>query len=218
MADQAVAHITVTESCSVIAFSDIYYTAYETPVSEPAPGFLTNDTVECQPATAIVSVDPTDGMVTAGADGAFVYTPNPGFYFTDTFTYEIRDANQAVMATSVVTVVVDEPTVHRRRRRLLDDRRHPAHRRRSGSARQRPSLPRPQQRSGRPASLPSAWSPCRPTDRSTTSRSGVRRSGQLHLRPLGLRPRHVHQRRSGHGDGGDRCDRDTTATTTTAPA
>ena len=109
VADQATAHITVTESCSVIAFSDIYYTAFETPVSEPAPGFLTNDTVECQPATANVSVDPTNGMVTAGADGAFVYTPDPGFYFTDEFTYEIRDANQAVMATSVVTVVVDKP-------------------------------------------------------------------------------------------------------------
>ena len=109
VADQATAHITVTESCSVIAFSDVYFTAYETPLSEPAPGFLINDTVECQPATASVSVNPTDGVVTAGADGAFVYTPNPGFYFTDEFTYEIRDANQVVMATSVVTVVVDEP-------------------------------------------------------------------------------------------------------------
>ena len=67
VADQATAHITVTESCSVIAFSDFYYTAFETPVSEPAPGFLTNDTVECQPLTASVSFDPDDGMATAGA-------------------------------------------------------------------------------------------------------------------------------------------------------
>ena len=109
VADQATAHITVTESCSVIAFSDLYITAYETSISEPAAGFLTNDTVECQPVTASVSINPTDGVVTAGPDGAFVYTPNPGFYFTDEFTYEIRDANQVVMATSVVTVVVDEP-------------------------------------------------------------------------------------------------------------
>ncbi len=109
MADQATAHITVTESCSVIAFSDVYYTAYETPVSEPAPGFLTNDTVACQPASASVSINPTNGVVTAGPDGAFVYAPNPGFYFTDEFSYEIRDVNQAVMATSVVTVVVDKP-------------------------------------------------------------------------------------------------------------
>jgi hypothetical protein len=110
VADEANVHITVTDSCSVIASSDIYYTAFETPVSGAAPGFLLNDLVGCQPATASVSVNPTDGMVTAGADGAFVYTPNPGFYFSDEFTYEIRDANQAVMATSVVTIVVDEPT------------------------------------------------------------------------------------------------------------
>jgi hypothetical protein len=109
VADQATAHITVTESCSVVAFSDIYYTAFETPVTEQAPGFLTNDNVECQPTTANISVDPANGTVTAGADGAFVYTPDPGFDDNDTFTYEIRDANQVVMATSVVTVVVDEP-------------------------------------------------------------------------------------------------------------
>ena len=109
MADQAVAHITVTESCSVIAFSDIYYTAFETPVVEPAPGFVGNDTVECQPFSTSVSVNPANGTVTAGVDGAFVYTPNPGFYFTDHFTYEIVDANQVLMATSVVTVVVDKP-------------------------------------------------------------------------------------------------------------
>ena len=109
MADQAVAHITVTESCSVIAFSDVYYTAFETPVDEPAPGFVGNDTVECQPFSTSVSVNPTNGTVTAGADGAFVYTPNPGFYFSDEFTYEILDANQVLMATSVVTVVVDKP-------------------------------------------------------------------------------------------------------------
>ena len=38
VADQATVHITVTESCSVIAFSDFYVTAYETSVSEPAAG------------------------------------------------------------------------------------------------------------------------------------------------------------------------------------
>jgi hypothetical protein len=109
VADQATAHITVTESCAVVAVSDLYSTAFETPVSVPAPGFLTNDTVECQPVTASISAVPANGTVTAGADGAFVYTPNPGFYLTDTFTYEILDPNQLVMATGVVTVVIDEP-------------------------------------------------------------------------------------------------------------
>ena len=168
VADQATAHITVTESCSVIAFSDVYYTAYETPVSEPAPGFLTNDTVECQPATANVSVNPTDGVVTAGADGAFVYTPDPGFYFSDEFTYEIRDANQAVMATSKVTVVVDEPpcvAVDDAYSTTVDTPLNVALPVCSPTT----SSARPPTTFKSPSSLPSARSPCRPTDRSATS-------------------------------------------------
>jgi hypothetical protein len=110
VADQATAHIIVTESCSVIAFQDLYATPYETPVSEALPGFLTNDVVECQPVTTPISVSPTDGMVTGGVDGAFVYTPDPGFSGLDEFSYEIRDATQALLGTGVVVVLVDEPT------------------------------------------------------------------------------------------------------------
>ena len=51
-----------------------------------------------------------------------------------------------------------------------------------------------------PSRLPSERSPCSRTDHSATSPIRVRRSGQLPLRSLGLRPRHVHRRRSGHGD------------------
>jgi hypothetical protein len=109
VADQAIAHITVTESCTVIGFQDVYYTAFETPVVEPVPGFLVNDTLECQPYAANVSSPPTDGTVTAAADGAFDYAPNAGFWGTDTFTYEIRDANQVVMGGAEVTIVVDKP-------------------------------------------------------------------------------------------------------------
>jgi hypothetical protein len=109
VADQAVAHVTVTDSCSVVAFADVYYTAFETPVSEAAPGFVGNDVLECQPVTTLVSVNPTNGTVTVGSGGAFVYTPNPGFYLTDHFTYQIVDGAQAVLASGLVTVVVDEP-------------------------------------------------------------------------------------------------------------
>jgi Endonuclease/Exonuclease/phosphatase family/Bacterial Ig domain len=109
VADQATAYITVTESCTVIGFTDLYYTSFETPVSEPAPGFLANDTVECQPFAANIASPPADGTLTAGVDGAFVYTPDPGFWGSDEFTYEILDANQVVMGAAVVTIVVDKP-------------------------------------------------------------------------------------------------------------
>ena len=54
-------------------------------------------------------VGPRERVATAGPDGAFVYTPDAGYYGSDKFSYEIRDANQALMATSVVLVVVDKP-------------------------------------------------------------------------------------------------------------
>ena len=108
VADQA-PYITVTESCSVVAFTDLYSTPFETLLSEPAPGFLANDTVECQPFTTNVSSTPVSGTVTVAGDGAFDYTPDAGFYGNDEFSYEIRDANQAVMASTVVQIVVDKP-------------------------------------------------------------------------------------------------------------
>jgi hypothetical protein len=109
VADQAIAHITVTESCTVIGFQDVYYTSFETLVVEPVPGFLVNDTVECQPFTTNVGTSPASGTVTVGVDGAFDYTPDAGFWGSDQFTYEIRDANQALMGGAEVTIVVDKP-------------------------------------------------------------------------------------------------------------
>ena len=109
VADQATAYITVTEACMVVGFQDVYYTAFETPVSEAAPGFLANDTVECQPFAANVAAPPTDGTVTAAVDGSFDFTPDPGFWGVDEFSYEIRDANQVVMGGAQVLIVVDKP-------------------------------------------------------------------------------------------------------------
>ena len=37
--------------------------------------------------------DPTNGTVTLASDGAFTYTPEPGFAGVDTFTYEVCDGN-----------------------------------------------------------------------------------------------------------------------------
>ena len=92
-----------------------------------------------------------------------------GFYFTDTFTYEIRDANQAVMATSVVTIVVDEPTciaVDDAYSTTVDT---PLAVGAPGVLANDQVCPALQQRSARPSSCLRASPPCRPTDRSTTS-------------------------------------------------
>ena len=109
VADQAEAHINVTDGCAAIAFADFYTTAFETPLAEAAPGLLDNDTVVCQPNVATLSSPPSHGDVIVAGDGSFEYTPDPGFWGNDTFSYEILDANQAMIATSIATVVVDKP-------------------------------------------------------------------------------------------------------------
>ena len=109
VADQAEVHINVTDGCAAIAFADFYTTPFETPLAEVAPGLLGNDTLLCEPNVAGLSSPPSHGDVIVAADGSFQYTPDPGFWGNDTFSYDVLDASQAVIATGIATVVVDKP-------------------------------------------------------------------------------------------------------------
>ena len=109
VADQAEVHINVTDGCAAIAFADVYTTPFETPLAEAAPGLLDNDTLVCQPNVATLSSPPSHGDVMVAGDGSFQYTPDAGFWGNDTFAYDVLDASQAVIATSIATVVVDKP-------------------------------------------------------------------------------------------------------------
>jgi len=107
--DIATAHITVTDDCSVVAFQDAYVTPFETPIAVAVPGFVANDTLECEPYTIVITGPPGDGSLADNGGGGFDYTPNSGFYGYDEFSYEIHDANQQVMANSLVILIVENP-------------------------------------------------------------------------------------------------------------
>ena len=81
-----------------------------------AYGVLTNDTdPESNPLTAVLVANPTNGSLTLNADGSFVYTPDPNFDGTDTFTYRANDGTQnGNIATVTIDVVgaPDDPTVN----------------------------------------------------------------------------------------------------------
>ena len=208
VADQATAHITVTESCSVIAFSDIYFTAFETPVAEPAPGFLGNDTVECQPFTTSVSVNPTNGdghrrgrrRLRVHAESRVLL--HRRVHLRDPRCQPGADGHERGHGRG------RQAAVHRRRRRLLDDGRHDA----------RPSRPRvcsattPSARtpacSRSISSLPSERSRCSPTDRSSyVPDPGFVGQDSFTYDHLKF-DSNVRLRRPGHGDRGDRRDGD----------
>ena len=76
-------------------------------LSVVAPGVLANDNdVEGGPLTAILVTGPGNAAAfNLNADGAFSYTPSPGFTGTDTFTYEAGDGT-ALSNTATVTIDV----------------------------------------------------------------------------------------------------------------
>jgi hypothetical protein len=71
---------------------------------------MTNDDQGDGPASANVGTFPS-GSLSLSADGAFTYTPNPGFEGNDSFTYSItdQDGDTSNTATVNIEVAVDEP-------------------------------------------------------------------------------------------------------------
>ena len=45
--------------------------------------------------------------MTVNADGTFDYVPDPDFFGTDSFTYQLEDPSGAVSASATVTITVD---------------------------------------------------------------------------------------------------------------
>jgi hypothetical protein len=67
---------------------------------------LGNDTdADGDPLTAILNVDPTNGILTLISDGSFTYTPSTNFTGEDTFTYHANDGvDDSNIATVTITV------------------------------------------------------------------------------------------------------------------
>jgi hypothetical protein len=94
-----------------VGIPDGYTTPFETPITIPAPGVLANDTDADGPVlTATLTSLPSNGQITwsAGLDGSFTYTPNPGFQGVDQFTYLPGDGHFTGNTTSV-EIDVDAP-------------------------------------------------------------------------------------------------------------
>ncbi|WP_348223492.1 Ig-like domain-containing protein [Luteolibacter sp.] len=89
-----------------LAVPDSFSTSENIPLVVPARGVLTNDIdLRSRPLTVNVDTGPVHGSLGLNIDGSFVYTPDPGFFGTDSFTYHNRngflDSN---IATANITV------------------------------------------------------------------------------------------------------------------
>jgi len=91
---------------SPVAENDTYRTFCATPLAVGAPGVLGNDQGTHLTA-ALVSL-PEHGAVALKPDGAFVYTPQPGFAGQDAFVYRVTQGttdNESNAATVTIQVL-----------------------------------------------------------------------------------------------------------------
>lgn len=92
-----------------VALDDYYETTVDTPLSVPEPGVLAND-YDAESTELLVRLNkitpPVNGKLDLHWRGRFVYTPNPGFIGTDSFTYPAKDAQGATSAPATVTITV----------------------------------------------------------------------------------------------------------------
>ena len=103
----AVVTITVNpQPDAPIARDDPAATNEDTPVvinlvanDEDPDGFLVRSSITIQDG-------PSNGVVTLDGNGAADYVPNPDFFGTDSFTYTIRDGENAVSDVATVTIEV----------------------------------------------------------------------------------------------------------------
>jgi peptidoglycan/xylan/chitin deacetylase (PgdA/CDA1 family) len=89
-----------------VASNDNYSVMHDTMLMVVSPGVLGNDTDgDDDPLTAVLAVGPGHGALNLSTNGAFDYTPDPGFIGNDTFTYMANDGfDNSNAATVRITV------------------------------------------------------------------------------------------------------------------
>ncbi len=89
-----------------VAQNDTYTIAEDTTLVIAAPGVLANDSdPDGNALTAILFSGPAHGTLTLNANGGFIYTPNPDYTGSDSFTYRANDGS-ASSGSAIVTINV----------------------------------------------------------------------------------------------------------------
>jgi hypothetical protein len=92
-----------------VANDDSYTIEQDTTLTVNAPGVRGNDNdPDGDAITSVQDSSPGNGSATLNADGSFSYTPNAGFFGTDSFTYHAVDSNGANSNTATVTIDVTQ--------------------------------------------------------------------------------------------------------------
>lgn len=100
-----------------IAVDDPFYTTLrDQPLSIPAPGVMGNDLdPDGDLIRAYLVTGTSHGLLGLGQDGAFVYTPNPGYVGLDSFTYRVWDGefySNVAMVTITIEGAINPPVAN----------------------------------------------------------------------------------------------------------
>ncbi|MCX8025035.1 MAG: Ig-like domain-containing protein, partial [Thermanaerothrix sp.] len=81
-----------TNNTPPVASGDTYTMSEDTILNVLAPGVLGNDSdADNDPISAFIVSLPGQGSLTLNNDGGFVYSPNPNYNGSDSFTYVAND-------------------------------------------------------------------------------------------------------------------------------
>jgi len=93
LADSNTATVAITVTAvndTPVAVDDFYTTDEDTILTIAAPGVLANDSdVDLDPMEVVLVTDVEFGNLTIFGDGSFTYTPDPDFFGTDSFVYQL---------------------------------------------------------------------------------------------------------------------------------
>ncbi|YCM44110.1 Ig-like domain-containing protein [Verrucomicrobiaceae bacterium 227] len=114
--DSNIATVTLTVSPvndRPLAQVDTFTVSEGLTLTQPTPGVLANDSdLENSSLTAILESNVSNGSLQLNSNGSFTYTPNAGFFGTDSFTYRAHDGDapsDPASVTIVVTPINDPP-------------------------------------------------------------------------------------------------------------
>ena len=105
-----VATVTVTvqpANVAPVANNDSASTTVNTPVLINVVANDTDANGNLDPASVAIVTPPANGTAVPNGSGGVTYTPNTGFFGTDTFTYNVKDTQGATSNTATVTVGVN---------------------------------------------------------------------------------------------------------------
>jgi large repetitive protein len=100
---------TATVNVTVDAVPDPTNDTFSISEDVPLSGSVADADAGDGPATYTVTGVPSHGSLNFNPDGSFTYTPNPDFNGTDSFTYQVTDANGDV-GTAIATITVNPVT------------------------------------------------------------------------------------------------------------